>query len=157
MTDEAATFSTQPQFREQPAREYPCEEDYSLIDASRRSLEQIAAIQAEMPNGQFTPPPNDWKHLARARQRLTEGGPLDIMMVGDSITNDTDRSGWIAKVQEAYPQASVRRTVYVRGGGSCEHYRQDGRVQKYILPMKPNVVILGGISQRDFSAFRDII
>ena len=48
-----------------------------------------------MPAGRFTPPPNDWKHLARTRRILTQGGKLRLMAVGDSIVNDTMRSGWI--------------------------------------------------------------
>ena len=51
----------------------------------------------------------------------TEGGDLRLLALGDSIVNDTMRSGWVALLQEAYPKAPIQATVYVRGGGGCQH------------------------------------
>ena len=51
-------------------------------------------------------------------------------------------------LQEAYPKARIQATVFVRGGGGCQHYREEGRVEKYILPWKPDLVFIGGISQK---------
>ena len=98
---------------------YAAEMDYFLFESPCRSLEQIATIQAEMPKGEVTVPANDWKNLTRTRRRLTEGGEFHLLALGDSIINDTMRSGWIAKLQEAYPKAKIKATVYVRGGGGC--------------------------------------
>ena len=103
------------------------ENGYYLFGSPQRSLEQIDRIRAEMPKGAFTPPPQDWKHLARTRRLLAGGGTLHVLGLGDSIVNDTMRSAWLAKLQEAYPKATVRGTVYVRGGGGCQHYREEGR------------------------------
>jgi hypothetical protein len=127
----------------------PIEKDYYIFSSAGRSLEQIQSIQAEMPAGEFTPTSNDWKQLVRVRRILSEGGPLHIMAVGDSILNDTMRSGWITLLREAYPKADIRVTVYVRGGGGCQHYRDHDRVAKYILPRNPDLVFLGGSSQQD--------
>lgn len=135
----------------------PVEPDYYLFSSPCRSLGQIAAIQKEMPPGKFTPPTNDWRRLGRTRRILTEGGELRLMAVGDSIVNDTMRSAWVAKVQEAYPKAAIKATVYVRGGGGCQHYKEEGRVAKYILPRKPDLIYLGGISQRDLASIREVI
>ena len=76
-----------------------------------------------MPAGGFTPPPNDGKHLPRPRRILTEGGTLRLMAVGDSIVNDTMRSGWVGLLQAAYPKAEITATVFVRGGGGAQHFR----------------------------------
>ena len=103
----------------------PVEKDYYLFSSPCRSLAQIDKIQAEMPPGAFTPPPADWKYLPRTRRILTEGGELRLLAVGDSIVNDTMRSGWVAKLQEAYPKASIKATVYVRGAGGCQHYKEE--------------------------------
>lgn len=135
----------------------PAEKDYFIFSSPCRSLNQIAAIQKAMPPGQFTPPPADWKHLPRTRRILTEGGELRLLALGDSIVNDTMRSGWVAQLQEAYPQARIQTTVYVRGGGGCQHYREEDRVAKYILPRKPDLVFIGGISQRDIESIREVI
>ena len=136
---------------------WPVEADYFLFSSPTRSLGQIKSLQQKMIPGHFTSPKNDWKHLRRTRKILTEGGPLHIMAVGDSIVNDTMRSGWVAKLQEAYPKAKIRATVYVRGGGGCQHYRENGRVEKYILPAKPDLVCIGGISQKDTESIQNVI
>jgi hypothetical protein len=77
--------------------------------------------------------------------------------VGDSIVNDTMRSGWVAKLREAYPKASIRATVYVRGGGGCQNYKEDGRIAENVVPRKPNLVFIGGISQRGIEDIREVV
>ena len=86
-----------------------------------------------------------------------EGGDLRLLALGDSIVNDTMRSGWVAKLQEAYPKARIEATVYVRGGGGCQHYREEGRVAKYIQPRRPDLVFIGGISQKNLENIREVI
>ncbi len=135
----------------------PSERDYYIFSTPCRSLAQIAAIQKAMPPGQFTQPPADWTHLRRTRRILTEGGDLRLLALGDSIVNDTMRSGWVAQLQEAYPKARIQATVYVRGAGGCQHYREEGRVDKYILARKPDLVYIGGISQKDVRSIGEVI
>jgi len=135
----------------------PAEEGYFIFSTPCRSLTQIRAIQQEMPPGQCTKPPADWTHLRRTRHTLTEGGDLRLLALGDSIVNDTMRSGWVAQLQEAYPKARLEARVFVRGGGGGQHYREEGRVAKYILPWKPDLVYIGGISQRDIASIREVI
>ena len=138
-------------------QEMPVEKDYFLFATPCRSLAQIALIQQQMPTGYFTPPIQDWTHLLRVHRILTEGGDLTILGLGDSIVNDTMRSGWVAKLQEAYPKARIKATVYVRGGGGCQHYKEEGRVQKYVLPLKPDLVFIGGISQKNVADIAEVI
>lgn len=133
------------------------EPDYAIFETPERSLEQIAKIQAEMVKGEFTPPKPDWKNLPRTRRILTAGGDLHVLAFGDSIVADTMRSGWLARLGAAYPQAKIRGTVYVRGGGGCQHYQEEGRIAKNIVPRKPDLVFIGGISQRDTEAIRECL
>ena len=133
------------------------EKDYSIFGTPQRSLAQIAKIQAEMVKGQFTPPNPDWAQLVRTRRILTEGGKLHLLAMGDSIIADTMRSGWVAKLSEAYPKATIRGTVYVRGGGGCQHYKLEGRIAKNVVPLKPDLVLIGGISQKDIESIREAI
>jgi lysophospholipase L1-like esterase len=127
-------------------REKP-EEGYYLFTTPERSLKQIATIQKEMPKGTFTPPSQDWAHLRRTRRILTEGGDLSVLAMGDSIVNDTMRSAWVARLSESYPRADIRAWVYVRGGGACRHYKDENRVARHVVPRKPDLVLIGGISQ----------
>lgn len=133
------------------------EEGYSVFPSPCRSLAQIAQIQKELPAGSFTPPPAAWENLQRVRRILIEGGDLHIMAVGDSIVNDTMRSGWVAKLAEAYPRARIRATVYVRGGGGCQHFKENGRVALHIIPRKPDLIFIGGISQKDMESIAEVI
>ena len=77
-------------------RSEPVEKDYFLFSTPCRSVAQINKIQAEMPQGEFAAPGGDWEPLARTRRILTQGGELRLLAVGDSIVNDTMRSGWVA-------------------------------------------------------------
>jgi lysophospholipase L1-like esterase len=136
---------------------WPVEKDYYLFSSPCRSVAKIREIQATMPAGKFTAPTNDWRHLARTRRILNEGGPLHIMAVGDSIVNDTMRSGWVALLREVYPKADIRATVHVRGGGGCQHYREEDRIGKVVVPRRPDLVFLGGISQRNVESIGVVI
>jgi len=133
------------------------EADYYIFSSPERSLEQIRTIQAEMPPGRFTPPAHDWGHLRRTARILTEGGELRLLAMGDSIVNDTMRSGWVAMLQEAYPKARISATVYVRGGGGCQHYKEQDRVTKNVIPRSPDLVCIGGISQKDIESIHEVI
>lgn len=55
---------------------FAAEKDYSIFESPCRSLDQVKAIQSQMPAGTFTVVRTDWKHLPRTRRILTEGGDL---------------------------------------------------------------------------------
>lgn len=133
------------------------EEGYFIFGTPERSLEQINKIRAEMPTGTFTPPARDWTHLQRTVRTLREGSELRLLALGDSIVNDIMRSAWVAKLGEAYPKADIQATVYVRGGGGCQHYREANRIGEHVIPRKPHLVFIGGISQRDIESIREVI
>ncbi|MGM0491221.1 MAG: SGNH/GDSL hydrolase family protein [Planctomycetota bacterium] len=154
--DKGALPAKFPPDRRSKDRERP-EEGYYVFGTPERSLEQIAKIRAETPPGEFTPPDPDWKYLQRTRRILREGGKLRLLAMGDSIVNDIMRSGWVAKLSQAYPEAEIEATVYVRGGGGCQHYRKENRIGKHVVPRKPDLVFIGGISQRDIESIRDVI
>ncbi|MBM3494653.1 MAG: SGNH/GDSL hydrolase family protein [Armatimonadetes bacterium] len=143
---------------DRPSREgYVSEPEYYIFGTPERSLEQISAIRAQMPRGRFAPPKPDWRRLRRTRAKLTGGGELRILALGDSIVNDTMRSAWVAKLAEAYPRATIKAIVYVRGGGGCRHYREERRIERYVAPQMPDLVLIGGISQGGTDAIPDVL
>jgi hypothetical protein len=135
----------------------PAEKDYYIFSSPCRSVAQVDQIQSEMPKGSFKPVPKNCRSLQRTFKRLSEGGELHVLGLGDSIVNDTMRSAWISKLQEFWPDARISSTVYVRGGGGCQHYREEGRIEKYLLPLKPDLVYIGGISQRSVDDIRAVV
>ncbi len=56
-----------------------------------------------------------------------------------------------------HTRAEITATVYVRGGGGCQHYREENRIARFVVPRQPNLVLIGGISQRDIESIRDVI
>jgi hypothetical protein len=45
----------------------------------------------------------------------------------------------------------------VRGGGGCQHYKEEGRLAKYVIPRKPDLVFIGDISQKDTESIREVV
>ncbi len=133
------------------------EPDYVIFNTPMRSLEQIKAIWRTMPKGRLKVDPTDWMHLERTRNLLTEGGDIHLLAMGDSIVNDSVRSGWDGLLQRAYPRARIKGTAYIRGGGGCQHFREEQRVARNVIPRKPDLVLLGGISQKDIESIREVI
>ena len=129
-----------------------------IIHKNERTLDQIEQTYSDMPAVQYTPPSDRWKNLQRTRQRLTEGSTLHVVMLGDSIVNDTSRSCWNLLVERDYPKCRLQKTTSVRGSTGCWWYKQPGRVQKFVLEHQPDLVIIGGISQRgDIDSVREVI
>jgi hypothetical protein len=91
-------------------------------------------------------------------QKLQQGQTANVVMLGDSIVSDTCWSYFDVLVDRMYPQAHLAVTPSVRGSTGCWWYREENRVQEYVLDHDPDLVMIGGISQRDdFEAIRDVI
>ncbi len=137
-------------------REVP-EKDYAIFATPERSLGPDRENPGRDGQRHVHSAEAGLAHLNRTRRILTEGGDLHLLALGDSIVADTMRSGWLAKLAEAYPKARIRGTVYVRGGGGCQHYKEEGRIAKNVVPRKPDLVFIGGISQKDIESIREVI
>lgn len=121
-------------------------------------LKKIDAVYATIPPLKFAPPAGRWKHLPRTMKRLQDGGTLRIVMLGDSIVNDTSHSRWEFLLERLYPKCKVVKVVSVRGSTGCWWYKEDNRVQQWVLRHKPDLLIMGGISQRDdIASIREVI
>lgn len=123
-----------------------------------RTLEQIEAIYAQIPPVRYDAPPDRWRRLEQTARRLKDGPALRVVMLGDSIVNDTSRSGWNLLVQQRYPKCRIERVTSVRGSTGCWWYKESGRVRTFVLDYAPDLVIIGGISQRDdVDSIREVI
>lgn len=129
-----------------------------ILRQNERTLEQIEAAYAQMPAVCYCPPADRWDKLPRTKERLTQGGTLRVVMLGDSIVNDTSRSAWDLVLMQRYPGCKIEKVTCVRGSTGCWWYKEPGRVQKFVLDHDPDLVIIGGISQRDdIASMRDVI
>ncbi len=129
-----------------------------VIEEPRRTSEQLRALDEIMPEARFDMPARRWRHLPKTIQRLQEGGELHIVNLGDSIVNDTARSAWVIRLEERYPKCRIKMTTVVRGGTGCWWYREEGRIKDLVVPLKPDLVFLGGLSERgDVEAIAEVI
>ena len=128
-----------------------------IIRQNERTLDEVDAAYGQMPPVCCTLPTDRFEHLTRTRQRLVEGGILRVVMLGDSIVNDTSRSAWDL-VLARHLKCTIEKVTSVRGSTGCWWYKEPGRVQKFVLDHDPDLVIIGGISQRDdIASIRDVI
>jgi len=91
-------------------------------------------------------------------EALRSGRPLRVVMLGDSIVNDTSNSAWDVLLERLYPKARIEIIASVRGGTGCQYYRQENRVEQYVVRHKPDLLVIGGISNGfDVEAIRSVI
>jgi hypothetical protein len=112
-------------------------------------LERIDAVYRAMEPLQYAPPPDRWKFIPNTLARLRDGGTLRIVMLGDSIVNDTGSSQYELLLERMYPKCRVVKIRSVRGSTGCWWYKEEGRVGEWVLKHEPDLLMIGGISQRD--------
>ena len=106
----------------------------------------------------YAPPEGRWRRLAETRRRLADGGTLRIVMLGDSICNDTSNSLFEVLVGRACPKARIEVITSVRGGTGCTYYKDENRVAEYVLRLRPDLVVIAGISHGyDAEAIRSVV
>jgi len=121
-------------------------------------LAKIDAVYATIPPLEYQPPADRWKYLPNTLRRLQEGGTLRIVMLGDSIVNDTSHSQFEKLLERRYPKCQVVKVTSVRGSTGCWWYKEENRVKQWVLDHKPDLVLIGGISQRDdVDSIREVI
>ncbi len=141
-----------------PVLANPDKDGVYILTQPERTMAQVEKAYAQMPPLHYTPRADRWKKLPRTAAILHQGGELHIVMLGDSIVNDTSCSRWDDVLRPRYPRAKIVRTTVVRGGTGCWWYHEAGRVKKYVIPLRPDLFIIGGISQRDdVDSIRDTI
>jgi len=135
------------------------ENDVYVRTVEERSAEQVTQIRSEIPPVKYSPPKDRWKNLPRTSRILSSANSrLNIVMLGDSIVDDLSRSQWNRLVQERYPNCTISKITCFRGSTGCWWYKEPGRVQRYVLDHKPDLVIIGGISQKDdIDSIREVI
>lgn len=124
----------------------------------RAAAEWADTLYATLPPLAWQPPPERGTLLPQAIEKLRTGRTLRIVMLGDSIINDTSNSPWDALLERAYPGARVEVVISVRGGTGCTYYKDGNRVQEYVLDYQPDLLIIGGISHgHDAEAIRSVV
>ncbi len=109
-------------------------------------LGRAICVYAWMPPVDYQPPSDRWQNLPRTHEILTHGGVLRVVMLGDSIMKDTSRSAWDLEFDRENPKVTIEKFTSVNHRTGCGSYREPGNVEKYVLDHRPDLVIIGGIS-----------
>jgi hypothetical protein len=120
---------------------------------------EVAQARAEIPPVNYAPPPERWAALPISRARLAEtNNTWRVVMLGDSIANDTWRSNYAELLQERLPRVRLELTAVVGGGKGCYWYQHESRVARYVVPLQPDLLIVAGISHgNDIEAIRKVV
>ena len=104
------------------------------------------ATYAKLPPLAFRPE-GDWTaKLPRTMDALRTGKPWRVVMLGDSIVQDTFHSQFHAFVKREFPRSDVEWILSMRGGTGCWHYILAENFYPYVVDHKPDLLIIGGIS-----------
>ncbi len=116
------------------------------------------ALYATLPQIAFTPPPSAGKLIPKSIGKLKKGGKLRVVMLGDSIVNDTYNSNWGVLAERVFSGADLQIVCSVRGGTGCAYYQDDQQMKNYVVDLKPELLMIGGISHgSNVSAIREVI
>jgi len=132
----------------------------SVADASAglSPLQRIDAIYAAMERIVYQPPAGRFANIPQTMRKLRDGGELRMVLLGDSIMGNTSGSLFDLLLMRDYPKCKIVKIASLRGSTGCTYYRQDNRVQDYVLKYKPDLLVIGGISNRgDAEAVRSVI
>ena len=105
----------------------------------------------------YTPPAGRFEYIPETIRRLREGGELNLVMLGDSIVNDTSGSAFEKLLMRDWPKCRIRKTTSVRGSTGCSWYREENRVDEWALRYNPDLLMIGGISHGDPRTVRDVV
>lgn len=115
-------------------------------------------LYASIPPLKWTPPTNRLARIPNFMKKLKAGGKLRIVMLGDSIINDTNNSLWDALLMRMYPQAEIQIIPSVLGSTGCWKYREEPYFKTYVADQKPDLLMIGGISHQSNSlAIKEVI
>ncbi len=127
-------------------------------DEGKDPLTKIDGIYATMKPVTWTAPETRWANLGKTKEIFNKGPQLNMVMLGDSIIGDTCGSQFEYLLQRNYPKCKVNKIVSVRGSTGCWYYKTDNHVEEYVLRHKPDLLVIGGISQRDDTeSIREVI
>lgn len=121
-------------------------------------LARIENLYAGMKPVTWTPPATRWTNLDKTKAKLQNGPSLTMVMLGDSIIGDTSGSSFELLIGRDYPKCALKKVLSVRGSTGCWYYKEDNHVQEYVLQHQPDLLVIGGISQReDVESIRSVI
>ncbi len=118
----------------------------------RVTTEEAAAwcdqTYAGLPRIDDVPATGSFAQLPRTAAALRDGTPWRIVMLGDSIQNDSFNSVFQSLVKRDFPNSALDFVISVRGSTGCWHYADPVHFEDYVSRHQPDLLLIGGISNR---------
>ena len=126
--------------------------------AGLSTLQKIDAIYAGMDPVVYQPSTNRFAQIPKTMSKLREGGELRMVLLGDSIMGNTSSSSFELLLMRDYSKCKLVKIASLRSSTGCKYYRENNRVQDYVLKHHPDLLVIGGISNGDDAeAVRSVI
>ena len=103
-------------------------------------------VYSTLPRLDFKAPADAMKLLPKTRAAMENGTPWNVVLLGDSIMQDTFHSQFHALFKREFPNSNFTWNISMRGGTGCWLYCQADQFKHYVLDRKPDLLIIGGIS-----------
>ncbi len=120
------------------------------LSVERTTVEAAAAycdrVYAGLKPIGFSAPADAMKLLPKTREAIGSGRKFHVVLLGDSIMQDTFHSQFHALFKREFPKSNFTWTISMRGGTGCWYYCQDKNFKSYVADAKPDLLIIGGIS-----------
>ena len=103
-------------------------------------------VYSRLPPVAVEPTGDTFLSAPKTLEALKTGKPWRILLLGDSIVQDTFHSQFHALVKRTFTRSDITWLVSVRGSTGCWFYRKPENFAKYVEAYRPDCVIVGGIS-----------
>ena len=104
----------------------------------------------------YVPKADRWAHLPLTLNRLRTGQNLRVVMLGDSVEQDTANAPADAWLQRLYPGATIQMISSTRGGTGLGHYVTN--LPAYVFAYRPDLLCVGGIDNPDdMSIYQSVV
>ena len=126
--------------------------------SAQEAAAECDRLYQTLPPLSSTPPLHRLHRLPKTVEAMKAGTPWRVVMLGDSIINDTFNSNFQSLLQRAWPKSDLRFICSVRGSTGCGFYQEPESFRAYVKNLRPDLLILGGISHgNDLEAIRRVI
>lgn len=122
--------------------------ELTRAEAARELEQALAALPALLAEDFLAPGMEavNSSALAQTANRLRRGEELRLVLVGDSIANDTGNSHFALLLERALTGSVVNVISEVSGAKGCEFYLDKDRFKSRLLVHQPHLVLVAGIS-----------
>jgi hypothetical protein len=104
----------------------------------------------------YVPKPDHGSNLPRTLSLLRTGQNLRIVMLGDSVQQDTANAPFDAWLQRLYPGATIQVISSTRGGTGLNYFVND--MSDWVLTYRPDLLCIGGIDNPDdMSVYQSVV